>query len=201
MLKNGGATTTIPRLTVASGTQGNLTGGVNSKTYTLAGTDWQVEAGAILGFGSPVDGAARNITCSAPISGAGTIAVAGNGAYSGKTTLSGNLSGFTGRINVSWPLWPTAAGFAAAKTTSHVLVFSNVNAVPTATPDGNLMESAMIVTADDHRRFRQDRDHPGARLGYRRFQEGRHRHARPQRRRRGPLRYDDDHHGQNGRRG
>lgn len=93
LLKAVNATLTIGRLTVKADAQADIIAG-DTATFTLAGSDWQVEEGAVLGLCASIETNGRNIVCSAAISGAGTVAVIGSGAYNGTVTLSGDLADF-----------------------------------------------------------------------------------------------------------
>ena len=166
MLKTANATLTIGRLLVVSGTQADILAGEENRTYTLAGSDWQVEEGAVLGLGASIDTNDRNIICASTISGNGTVAAIGNGAYNGTVTLSGDLSGFTGRLHAAMPRLATIAGpYGAAnmKPASHTLVIGAASAFPTATPYGDIVADAVTVPDGATLRFSCDVTSPANR--------------------------------------
>ena len=96
-------TFTVTNLCVVSGTTAEFrTGDASNTTVTYEGTNWVVEAGAALFFGSGRDGW-RTAVLKAPVTGAGTIGGDfgendGDATSRGRFSIQGDLSGFTGRI-------------------------------------------------------------------------------------------------------
>ena len=165
MLKTSNKTLTIDRLTIASGTQADFLAG-EAKTFYLAGSNWQVEEGAVLGLCASCDSANRHISCSATISGNGTIAAVGNGAWAGNVTLSGNLSGFAGRLSAAMPKLSTANGAygsANLKPAYHTLIIGSASAFPTATPYNDIVADAISVPNGATLRFSCDVTSPANR--------------------------------------
>lgn len=111
-LKNGnGKTLTVPNLTVKPATtQSSFNVGDDNVTITLKGTNWVVEAGAILGFNVTPEGKnastmPRALDIQSTIIGAGTLLFYSNPEFlsyetklknTSTFTLNGDFSGFTG---------------------------------------------------------------------------------------------------------
>ena len=146
-------TFTVTNLCVASGTTAEFrTGDANNTTVAYEGTNWVVEAGAALFFGSGKDGW-RTAVLKAPVTGAGTIGGDfgeddGAATSRGRFSIQGDLGGFTGRLvacekGINTTADATAVSNAYAMQT---LAFANERAVPQSTPDGALLRGAVIVT-------------------------------------------------------
>ena len=157
MSANANGIFTIGNLLVPSGVRGEFRNGNGGTTKFLGGGNWVVEEGAELGFSASEDGT-RSWTCSATISGAGTLAAV-QGIYDtrgtavqkttvggGTMTLSGDLSGFTGRL-LAADVGNTFGNYASyANFSKLTLCIASASAFPTNTPDGALMEDAVVVT-------------------------------------------------------
>jgi hypothetical protein len=146
-------TFTVTNLCVVSGTTAEFrTGDASNTTVTYEGTNWVVEAGAALFFGSGRDGW-RTAVLKAPVTGAGTIGGDfgendGDATSRGRFSIQGDLSGFTGRLvacekGINTTADATTVSNAYAMQT---LAFADARAVPQSTPDGALMRAAVVVT-------------------------------------------------------
>ena len=146
-------TFTVTNLRVVAGTTAELrTGDASNTTVTYEGTNWVVEAGAALFFGSGGDGW-RSAVLKAPVTGSGTIGqtFGGDGGNAGSTgwlRLAGDLGGFSGTIVACEKGMNSTAddSAVAAAYARQTLVFVDARAVPQATPDGALLRGAVVVT-------------------------------------------------------
>ena len=172
-----GKTITFGNVLVVAGVNGEFRNGQGSKTPIVAGSNWVVEEGATLGL-SACEGA-RGITCSATITGGGKLAAVGGldewrgymatGSGKGTTrtvTFNGDLSAFEGLFSAG----ERSNCDLAYGTYSHAdcvngltCVIATPSAFPTNTPDGALLEGAVVVTNGATIRFSCDVTSPANR--------------------------------------
>jgi len=93
---------TVANLAVSDGKTGLIANGNGGYTYTLAGANWSVGSGATLRFEISCDAASKDraFVITPTISGSGTIAfyVGADSKSASSFTLSGDLSGFNGKL-------------------------------------------------------------------------------------------------------
>ena len=155
-----GKTVTFNDVLVVSGANGEFRCGRGDTTPILAGASWVVEEGAKLGISACET--ARGLTCNATITGSGTLAAVGgldeyrgyeaHGNGKGKVrtvTFGGDLSAFAGVFSAG----ERSNGDLAYNTYTHAdcvnglkCVIAAQSAFPQVTPDGGLLERAVIVT-------------------------------------------------------
>ena len=148
----------IDNLLVASGSFGELRQGDDGTKY-LAGANWVISAGGILALNRSEAQNTRNWSCSATITGAGELRSA-NGIYdpdrgvsataapgAGTITYTGDLTGFLGRFNAGDFGQTHRTADAQATLNSRITtIIAASTAFPTNTPDGEIMDGAVVVT-------------------------------------------------------
>jgi hypothetical protein len=148
-------TLTLDHVYVPAGKVGELRCG-DKNTKVVAGADWVVESGARLLLNIGEEGSPRNWICSATVTGQGTFAAASgvkdsrvwdanSATASGTVTLTGDLSGFTGRLSAG-ENGMTWTGTQSSAIANLKLVIGAASALPVSTPDGDVMLGSVCVT-------------------------------------------------------
>lgn len=149
------ATLTLDHLFVPAGKVGELRCG-DKNTKVVAGADWVVESGARLLLNIGEEGSSRNWNCSATVTGGGTFGAASgindtrvysanSASATGSVTLTGDLTGFAGRLSAG-ENGTTWTGNQANAIKNLKLVIGAASALPQATPDGDVMLGSVCVT-------------------------------------------------------
>ena len=149
-------TLTLDHVYVPAGNAGELRCGDKEQTKVVAGSDWVVESGARLLLNIGEKDSARNWTCSATVTGEGTFGAASgvndtrvysanSASATGSVTLTGDLTGFAGRLSAG-ENGTTWTGNQANAIKNLKLVIGAASALPQATPDGDVMLGSVCVT-------------------------------------------------------
>ena len=149
------ATLTLDNVYVPTGHAGELRCG-DKNTKVVAGRNWVVAPGARLLLNIGEEGSPRNWTCSATVTGEGTFGAASgindsrvysanSASATGSVTLTGDLTGFAGRLSAG-ENGTTWTGNQANAIKNLKLVIGAASALPQATPDGDVMLGSVCVT-------------------------------------------------------
>ena len=148
-------TLTLDNVYVPTGHAGELRCG-DKNTKVVAGRNWVVAPGARLLLNIGEEGSPRNWTCSATVTGEGTFGAASgindtrvysanSASATGSVTLTGDLTGFAGRLSAG-ENGTTWTGNQANAIKNLKLVIGAASALPQATPDGDVMLGSVCVT-------------------------------------------------------
>lgn len=148
-------TLTLDNVYVPTGHAGELRCG-DKNTKVVAGRNWVVSPGARLLLNIGEEGSPRNWTCSATVTGEGTFGAASgindtrvysanSASATGSVTLTGDLTGFAGRLSAG-ENGTTWSGNQANAIKNLKLVIGAASALPQATPDGDVMLGSVCVT-------------------------------------------------------
>ena len=148
-------TLTLDNVYVPTGHAGELRCG-DKNTKVVAGRNWVVAPGARLLLNIGEEGSPRNWTCSATVTGEGTFGAASgindtpvysanSASATGSVTLTGDLTGFAGRLSAG-ENGTTWTGNQANAIKNLKLVIGSASALPQATPDGDVMLGSVCVT-------------------------------------------------------